>query len=136
MSEDFENNKGYYYKSITSATLKGLGFSEDEFASRINTLSGGQKMRVALAKMLIKQPELLMLDEPTNYLDINGISWLEGYLAGYPNSYIVVSHDRYFLDKTVTAIWGSGHNNKRIQRQLFRLCAPKGRRTICPKPGL
>lgn len=105
MSEDFENNKGYYYKSITSATLKGLGFSEDEFASRINTLSGGQKMRVALAKMLIKQPELLMLDEPTNYLDINGISWLEGYLAGYPNSYIVVSHDRYFLDKTVTTIW-------------------------------
>ncbi len=105
MSESFENQRGYYYKSITSATLKGLGFSEDNFEKKICTLSGGQKMRVALAKMLIKQPQLLMLDEPTNYLDINGISWLEGYLSGYPNAYIVVSHDRYFLDKTVNTIW-------------------------------
>ena len=105
MSEDFEDSKGYYYKSIASATLKGLGFTDETFGDRINTLSGGQKMRIALAKMLIKQPALLMLDEPTNYLDINGINWLENYLAGYPNSYIVVSHDRYFLDKTVTTIW-------------------------------
>lgn len=105
MSENFEANRGYYYKSIVNGTLKGLGFDEDDFDNIISTLSGGQKMRVALAKMLIEEPDLLLLDEPTNYLDISGIGWLESYLASYPNSYIIVSHDRYFLDKTVNTIW-------------------------------
>lgn len=105
MSEAFEEDRGYYYKSILTGTLKGLGFSEENFDDKISTLSGGQKMRVALAKMLIEKPDLLLLDEPTNYLDIAGITWLESYLLTYPNSYIIVSHDRYFLDKTVNTIW-------------------------------
>lgn len=105
MSEAFEEDRGYYYKSILTGTLKGLGFSEENFDEKISTLSGGQKMRVALAKMLIEKPDLLLLDEPTNYLDIAGITWLESYLLTYPNSYIIVSHDRYFLDKTVNTIW-------------------------------
>lgn len=105
MSEAFEEDRGYYYKSILTGTLKGLGFSEENFDEKISTLSGGQKMRVALAKMLIEKPDLLLLDEPTNYLDIAGITWLESYLLTYPNSYIIVSHDRYFLDKTVNIIW-------------------------------
>ena len=105
LAEIFEENKGYYYKSIVTSTLLGLGFDEEAQSGRIATLSGGQKMRVALAKMLMKQPELLMLDEPTNYLDINSVSWLENYLCSYTKSYIVVLHDRYFLDKTVSTIW-------------------------------
>ncbi len=105
MSESFEENKGYYYKSIVSSTLLGLGFDEEAQKNTIGKLSGGQKMRVALAKMLMLEPDLLMLDEPTNYLDMDGVIWLENYLCSYPKAYIVVSHDRYFLDKTVSTIW-------------------------------
>lgn len=103
--ERFEENKGYYYRNITIATLKGLGYDETDHQKLIKNLSGGQKMRVALAKMLIAAPELLLLDEPTNYLDLKSISWLENYLSQYPGAYIVVSHDRYFLEKTVNIIW-------------------------------
>lgn len=103
--ESFEQKKGFYYKNITIATLKGLGYDESFHGVLIKNLSGGQKMRVALGKMLISAPDLLLLDEPTNYLDLKSISWLENYLGQYSGSYIVVSHDRYFLEKTVNVIW-------------------------------
>ena len=105
MSETFEEKRGYYYRGIVTGTLRGLGFSEGDLGMKIALLSGGQKMRVALAKMLIQSPDLLLLDEPTNYLDISGITWLEAYLSSYPKSFIIVSRDRYFLDRTVTTIW-------------------------------
>ena len=105
LSECFEEKRGYYYRGIVTGTLKGLGFSPETQDTKISLLSGGQKMRVALAKMLISAPDLLMLDEPTNYLDISGISWLENYLGSYQKAFIIVSHDRYFLDRTVSSIW-------------------------------
>ncbi len=100
----FENIEGYKYKSLVSGTIKGLGFSEEDFTKEISTLSGGQKMRVALAKLLISAPEVLILDEPTNYLDTSSIMWLEGFLASLNSTMIVVSHDRYFLDKVCSRV--------------------------------
>ena len=100
----FELNNGYAYKSEVVGVLKGLGFEEDEFSKKVNTLSGGQKTRVALGKLLLSKPDIIMLDEPTNHLDMNSIAWLEGYLVNYDGSVIIVAHDRYFLDKVVTKI--------------------------------
>lgn len=84
--------------------LKGLGFEDNDFTKPISKLSGGQKTRVALAKMLLQAPDLIILDEPTNHLDMNSIHWLEGYLAGYKGAVLIVAHDRYFLDKIVTKV--------------------------------
>ena len=87
-----------------TGVLKGLGFTAEEYDQRIATLSGGQKTRVALSKLLVQKPDLIMLDEPTNHLDMNSIRWLETYLMNYRGTVLVVSHDRYFLDRTVTKI--------------------------------
>lgn len=84
--------------------LKGLGFTEDDFSLPVNTLSGGQKTRVALGKLLLSKPDIILLDEPTNHLDMESIRWLENYLLGYNGSVIIVAHDRYFLDRIVTKI--------------------------------
>ena len=84
--------------------LKGLGFSEEDFTKEINTLSGGQRTRVALGKLLLKNPDILLLDEPTNHLDVDSIKWLENYLSHYKGAVIIVSHDRYFLDKIVNKV--------------------------------
>ncbi len=100
----FENANGYAVESEIAGVLKGLGFTEDEFDLPVGTLSGGQKTRVALGKLLLQEPDLLLLDEPTNHLDLKAISWLETYLANYPGAVLVVSHDRYFLDRVVTKI--------------------------------
>lgn len=103
-SHRFELENGYAYKSEIVGVLKGLGFSEEDFDRQIETLSGGQKTRVALGKLLLSKPDLLLLDEPTNHLDMESISWLETYLLNYPGAVLIVSHDRYFLDKVVTKV--------------------------------
>lgn len=105
LSEKYAQSKGLYYKSLTKSALEGLGFNESEQKKKIGSLSGGQKMRVALAKILIEKPDLILLDEPTNYLDADSVIWLEGYLSACRSAYIIVSHDRYFLEKTTDRIW-------------------------------
>lgn len=95
----FEASNGYAYKSELTGVLKGLGFGEGDFSRKISTLSGGQKTRVALGRLLLLKPDLIVLDEPTNHLDMNSISWLETYLLNYKGAVIIVSHDRYFLDR-------------------------------------
>ncbi len=95
----FELAGGYAYKSEITGVLKGLGFSEDTFSKKVSTLSGGEKTRTALGKLLLLKPDLIILDEPTNHLDLNSIAWLETYLLNYKGAVLIVSHDRYFLDK-------------------------------------
>lgn len=102
--QEFEAKGGYYYKSEISSVLRGLGFEENEFARKLSELSGGQKTRVSLAKLLVQKPDILLLDEPTNHLDLASITWLEGFLKGYKGAVILVSHDRYFLDRIVTKV--------------------------------
>ncbi len=104
LNHQFELENGYAYKSEVTGVLKGLGFGEDDFTKQIETLSGGQKTRVALGKLLLSKPDILLLDEPTNHLDMESISWLETYLLNYPGAVLIVSHDRYFLDKVVTKV--------------------------------
>ena len=103
-THQFELQNGYAYKSEVTGVLKGLGFEEADFDKRMNTLSGGQKTRVALGRLLLSKPDIIMLDEPTNHLDMNSIAWLENYLVNYDGSVIIVAHDRYFLDKVVTKV--------------------------------
>ena len=104
LTHEFELQNGYAYKSELIGVLKGLGFTEEDFNKEIETLSGGQKTRVALGKLLISKPDILLLDEPTNHLDMESISWLETYLLNYPGAVFIVSHDRYFLDRVVTKV--------------------------------
>lgn len=99
LTHAFESENGYAYRSELTGVLKGLGFTEDEFSKSIDTLSGGQKTRVALGKLLLQNPDLIILDEPTNHLDMSSITWLETYLLNYKGAVILVSHDRYFLDR-------------------------------------
>ena len=104
LTHQFESGGGYSYRSELIGVLKGLGFSEDEFTKPVSTLSGGQKTRVALGKLLLLKPDLIMLDEPTNHLDMSSITWLETYLLNYKGAVIIVSHDRYFLDRISTRL--------------------------------
>ena len=104
MNAEFEDANGYAIKSEVTGVLKGLGFEEDEFSKTVGTLSGGQKTRVALAKLLLSKPDIIMLDEPTNHLDMDAIRWLEGFLGSYKGAVILVAHDRYFLDKIVSKV--------------------------------
>ena len=99
LQERFAELDGFYYKSKAKSTLTGLGFSEEEFNLSVDKLSGGQKTRVALGKILLSDANLLMLDEPTNHLDIESVEWLEDFLKNYSGAFIVISHDRYFLDR-------------------------------------
>ncbi len=99
LTATFERENGYAYKSEVVGVLKGLCFEEEDFGRSIGTLSGGQKTRVALGKLLLGKPDLIILDEPTNHLDMDSIAWLETYLKTYPGAVLVVSHDRYFLDR-------------------------------------
>lgn len=104
LNTEFEQKNGYSYQSEITGVLKGLGFEEDEFTKKVETLSGGQKTRVALGKLLLSKPDIILLDEPTNHLDMNSIAWLETYLLNYSGAVIIVAHDRYFLNKVVTKV--------------------------------
>ncbi len=104
LTATFERENGYAYESELTGVLKGLGFQEEEFTKPVNTLSGGQKTRVSLGKLLLTKPDILLLDEPTNHLDLNSITWLETYILNYPGAVLIVSHDRYFLNRIVTKV--------------------------------
>ena len=104
LNTDFEQKNGYACKSEIVGVLKGLGFTEDEFSKQVDTLSGGQKTRVALGKLLLAKPDLILLDEPTNHLDMQSIAWLENFLINYSGAVIIVAHDRYFLNRVVSKV--------------------------------
>src|SRR5207253_8873436 len=102
---------GYAIEAQVGAVLSGLGFSQRDWQRRTEEFSGGWQMRIALAKLLLEKPNLLLLDEPTNHLDLEARNWLEEYLSSYPYAFVLVSHDRYFLDVTVRKIvelWNKG----------------------------
>lgn len=101
LNHEFDLKGGYSYQSEINGILKGLGFSEEEFGKHMQELSGGQRTRVCLGRLLVTKPDVILLDEPTNHLDINAISWLETFLLNYKGAVVIVSHDRYFLDKVV-----------------------------------
>ncbi|PJF36512.1 MAG: ABC transporter ATP-binding protein [Candidatus Thermofonsia Clade 1 bacterium] len=101
----FERDGGYTYETRIKQVLQGLGFEADTYHKPLSLLSGGQRTRALLAKLLLQQPELLVLDEPTNHLDVQAIEWLEGYLSAWRGALLLVSHDRYFMDRVVNTIW-------------------------------
>ncbi|WP_235803152.1 ABC-F family ATP-binding cassette domain-containing protein [Lentilactobacillus sunkii] len=102
---DFEQHNGYGYDAEIRGVLHGFGFEETDYNRPINELSGGQKTQLALAKLLLEKPELLILDEPTNHLDVETITWLEGYIQNYSGALLIISHDRYFLDRIVNEVY-------------------------------
>ena len=104
LQSEFDARNGYACESEIVGVLKGLGFSEEDFSKKTDTLAGGQKTRVALGRLLLTTPDILLLDEPTNHLDLNSIAWLETYLINYPGAVFIVSHDRYFLNRVVTKV--------------------------------
>jgi len=110
---DFKDEGGYQYEANIRSVLHGMRFYPDDYSRRIQTLSGGQRTRLALAKMLLQAPDLLILDEPTNHLDIDTLSWLESYLSGYRGAVLIVSHDRYFLDQVVSVVYELSRNQCR-----------------------
>ncbi len=104
LTHAFDLANGYAYKSELTGVLKGLGFSEEDFNKSVSALSGGQKTRVALGRLLLSKPDLIILDEPTNHLDMSSITWLETYLLNYKGAIVIVSHDRYFLDRIANKV--------------------------------
>ena len=116
LQQRYKEAGGYDYQSRMRGVLTGFGFSKDMDDLSVNSLSGGQKTKLALAKILLQQPQLLILDEPTNHLDMNVLAWLEDYLKSYPGALLVVSHDRYFLDRVVNEIYGLDNQTLRHYR--------------------
>lgn len=116
LQHDFKDIGGYQYEADTRSVLHGMQFFPDDYTKPIKSLSGGQRTRLALAKLLLSKPDLLILDEPTNHLDIETLTWLEGYLKGYNGAILIVSHDRYFLDQVVSIVYEVSRN--RIHRYI------------------
>lgn len=114
MHHAFELQDGYAYRSEVAGVIRGLGFLEEEFRRPVGELSGGQKTRVFLGKLLVTKPDLLVLDEPTNHLDMSSIAWLETFLSNYKGAVLIVSHDRYFLDKIVTKVIELSHGRASV----------------------
>lgn len=131
LTHAFESANGYAYRSELTGVLKGLGFEENEFSKSLDTLSGGQKTRVALGKLLLQKPDLIILDEPTNHLDMFSITWLETYLLNYKGAVILVSHDRYFLDRitgkiieldnTKAAVFTGNYSAYAAKKEMLRI---------------
>ncbi len=119
LNEKYVTDGGYLYKSLVKGALIGLGFTEDDFSRNYNTLSGGEKTRVHLAKLLVSNNDILLLDEPTNHLDIKAIQWLENYLKNYKKAVVIISHDRYFLDNIVTKIIEIEHKKSKVYNGNF-----------------
>ncbi len=109
LTEEIERRDGLVYQAKTKSALLGLGFKEEDLTQRVSNLSGGQRSKLSLCKLLLSNANLLLLDEPTNNLDVDAINWLEDYLAKYKGAFIVVSHDRYFLDKVTTSVMEIAH---------------------------
>ena len=110
LMHDFKEQNGYGYENEIKAVLHGLGFEDSDFDRPVSSLSGGQKTRLALAKLLLEKRDLLILDEPTNHLDIDTLTWLEGYIQNYTGALLIVSHDRYFLDRIVNEVYEISHH--------------------------
>ncbi len=125
LSSKYDRDNGYSYESEITGVLKGLGFGPEDYDRHINTLSGGQKMRIALGRLLLTRPDIIILDEPTNHLDMESISWLEGFLSSYQGSVIIVSHDRYFLDKIVTKIVELDNGHSQVYNGNYTYFAQK-----------
>ncbi len=133
LTHAFENANGYAYKSEVTGVLKGLGFEEEDFSKQVSTLSGGQKTRVALGRLLLQRPDLIILDEPTNHLDMSSITWLETYLLNYKGAVIIVSHDRYFLDRiagkiieldnTRSTVFTGNYSAYAVKKEQLRIAA-------------
>lgn len=134
-THQFESGNGYAYKSELTGVLKGLGFTEEEFSKPVATLSGGQKTRVALGRLLLLKPDLIILDEPTNHLDMHSIAWLETYLLNYKGAVLIVSHDRYFLDRiagkiieidqTKATVFTGNYTDYVTKKELLKVTAMK-----------
>lgn len=125
MMSQFEAQNGYAYESELTGVLKGLGFQEEDFDKMTDTLSGGQKTRVSLGKLLLTKPDILLLDEPTNHLDLNSITWLETYLLNYPGAVLIVSHDRFFLNRVVSKVIEAENGTIRMYAGNYKAYAEK-----------
>ena len=125
LQSEFEDKNGYACESEITGVLKGLGFTEDDFSKLTDTLSGGQKTRVSLGKLLLTKPDVLLLDEPTNHLDLNSVSWLETFLMNYPGAVLIVSHDRYFLNRVVTKVVEIEHGEIRTYLGNYKAYSAK-----------
>ena len=137
LDSHFRAHDGYALDAQVGTVLGGLGFSKHDWSRQTEEFSGGWQMRIALAKLLLQKPSLLLLDEPTNHLDLETRNWLEGYLHNYPNGYILISHDRYFLDVTVDKtieIWNKA--SARLPRQLREVSDAERRAASAAGRGL
>ena len=131
LDHEFRTRDGYAIEAQVGMVLTGLGFHKDDWSRQTDEFSGGWQMRISLAKLLLQKPNLLLLDEPTNHLDLESRNWLEDYLRNYPFAFVLISHDRYFLDVTVRKtleIW-----NKRIHLLLGKLRQVSGRQNRAPR---